>query len=70
MSPLENPAHVEQLARRLHVVVEDLTRLDDHLRAAHWGNQQLEDLELATALLRQVQDLLMRHARRWRLGDR
>ncbi len=68
MSPLETPNDVERLASRLHGVVDDLARLDHRLRAARWQNGQLEDLDLASALLRQAEDLLMRHAQRWRRG--
>lgn len=45
---------------------ENLTRLDHRLRAGSWDDNELEDLELARAQLRQVQKLLVRHARRWR----
>ena len=66
MSPLSTPSHVESLVGRLRVVREDLARLDHQLRAASWEDHELEDLEQASAQLRQVQDLLVRHARRWR----
>jgi hypothetical protein len=45
---------------------ENLTRLDHQLRAASWDDNELEDLELASAQLRQVQELFVRHARRGR----
>lgn len=66
MSALENPGEVERLAIRLRAWREDLTGLDRRLRAAGWEDYQLEDLESAGTQLRQVQDLLIRHARRWR----
>ncbi len=66
MSPLSTPSRVERLVGRLRVMREDLTRLDHQLRAASWEDYELEDLELADAQLRQIHDLLMRHARRWR----
>ena len=49
---------------------EDLARLDHQLRAAGWEDHELEDLEQAAAQLRQVHELLVRHARRWRDRER
>ncbi len=68
MSPLETSNDVERLARRLDRAAEELAGLDQRLRAARWQDDQLEDLELASALLRQAKDLLMRHSQRWRRG--
>jgi hypothetical protein len=68
MSPLDTPTHVDRLARRLNVMIRDLGYLDERLRRQGWENDQLEDLELARAELRQAVELLTRHARRWRRG--
>jgi hypothetical protein len=72
MSPLENPGHVERLAKRLAIAARDLGYLSERLRRAGWEDFALEDLNLARSELRQAIDLLTRHARRWRrypMGD-
>ena len=60
------PDQFERFVRSTRQPRTELERLDRQLREAGWEDYQLEDLELANALLRQAGDLLLRVARRLR----
>lgn len=65
-APTWDARDLERFVRHLRQPRAELEKLDHQLRRAGWTDAELEDLELARALLGQVQGLLLQTARRLR----